>query len=405
MTLEEKIKFEKNMKKELTNARNYAKQGNVLLMEFALDSAKDFAEQGKLDISESVIAVKKIGYVKSLPVELAKARNYAEQGNESDMAVSIDLAKRCAEYVKQDVSEEVTVVKKICYVKALPIKLAEAKEHAEKGDFILMRIYLDLAQSLADQRKVDISDQVEEIKKISDVKKMLLEGNIDKEDIQKELEKELVNARVYAEKGDARSMTGVVNLASKYAEKVGQDISNQVAEIKKIGYAKSLPLELADLRRYVEEGNFGDMICSIWLVKAVSEFLGQDLSEQLAVMEKTGYANSVSYYLAKAKVYAEKGNMAYMFGSLCLAQLHAIPVEQDISKKVDVIKKIGYINGIPVELADARNYAKLGEEALTKQIISNMQYCAETVGQDISKDVEEINSLLNMSAITKSLPN
>ena len=46
------------------------------------------------------------------------------------------------------------------------------------------------------------------------------------------VEKELKAARSYAEQGNASGMSNVLALAQMYAQKVGQDITAQVAEIR-----------------------------------------------------------------------------------------------------------------------------------------------------------------------------
>jgi len=202
---------------------------------------------------------------------------------------------------------------------------------------------------------------------------------------------ELAIARESAEAGKAVSMELDLETAQRYAQEVGVDISAQVAEIKEAGYRASVPVELAIARECTKAGKVVSMEAFLETAQRYAQKVGVDISAQVAEIKKAGYRASVPVELAMAKESAEAGEAFSMELDLEVAQRYAQEVGVDISAQVAEIKEAGYRASVPVQLAIARECVKAG---VMERYLGTAQRYAQEVGVDISAQVAEIRALV-----------
>ncbi|MCX6710119.1 MAG: hypothetical protein NTV63_04190 [Candidatus Woesearchaeota archaeon] len=107
MTLEDKLT------EQLEDARKHAEKGEVCYMNFFLTSAKDHAAGIGKDISAKVAELETIGYTNGIPVELAYAREYAEERDVHGMNFSLILVNDYAAKIGKDMTAEVAEIRAI----------------------------------------------------------------------------------------------------------------------------------------------------------------------------------------------------------------------------------------------------------------------------------------------------
>ncbi len=210
--------------------------------------------------------------------------------------------------------------------------------------------------------------------------------------IDENVEKQLTEARRFADKGNAFVMDNLLRLARGYADKVGLDISEQVAHIEGIGYKAAVPVELAEARGLADEGSAFVMDDLLRSAQRYADKVGLDISEQVAHIEGIGYKAAVPVELAKARGLADKGNAFVMNNFLRSAQRYAQRAGQDISERVAQIEGIGYRLAVPVELEKARQCAGDGYALGMDYFLQLAQGHADKAGKDISEQVLSIRA-------------
>lgn len=115
-----KVGYAKTVPLEIGYAKECAEEGNVIGMEDHLRTAQRHAREAGLDISEQVTGIGKGGYGRAVPLELAAARKYAEKGNEMSMEGCLKFAKKYAKKAGRDISKEVTEITKALVPKNRP---------------------------------------------------------------------------------------------------------------------------------------------------------------------------------------------------------------------------------------------------------------------------------------------
>jgi len=158
MTLDEKVL------ENLAQARHYAERGDASTMNAHLNLATRYAGEVDQDLSAEIKEIEALGYTEAVPVELADARQYAERGDASTMNAHLNLATRYAEKVSQDVSTDREEIETLGYTAAVPVKLADARQYAERGDASPMETNLNLATRYAEKVDLNVSDEMSDIR-------------------------------------------------------------------------------------------------------------------------------------------------------------------------------------------------------------------------------------------------
>ena len=81
------------------------------------------------------------------------------------MNLSLDRAERYSERLSIDISEERKGIENIGYILAVPLTLAEAEGYAEQGDVHFMNLFLDRAEGHSKRLGIDISEERKGIEK------------------------------------------------------------------------------------------------------------------------------------------------------------------------------------------------------------------------------------------------
>lgn len=102
-------------------------------------------------------------------------------------------------------------------------------------------------------------------------------GDLEQEVVQEQL----VNAKNLAKAGARKEMDSALELAGRYAQKAGCDISVQREDIVKICYAVLLPIMLDKARESVGAGDLESMTSAISLAQAYARKTGQGISKQV----------------------------------------------------------------------------------------------------------------------------
>jgi len=111
----------------------------------------------------------------------------------------------------------------------------------------------------------------------------------------------LAIARKYAEIGDIRWI-GYVELIEEDAKKYGINISSKVSKIKEIGYKKTVLSELRLARKYAKLGDVLEMEISIERAQEYAKKCGIDISDQIGEIRKVGYRRAIQKYAEKCGI-------------------------------------------------------------------------------------------------------
>lgn len=148
---------------ELISARTCAEKGDVTIMMVYIGIIERSALKIRADVSEEISKIEAIGYKNALPIELINARTYAEKGNITIMRFCIDIVERCALRLGVDISAEIAEIKAIGYKNAISNGLTDALKYAEKRDYFMMRVCIDIVKQHALKLGVDVSGKIAEI--------------------------------------------------------------------------------------------------------------------------------------------------------------------------------------------------------------------------------------------------
>ena len=157
-------------------------------------------------------------------------------------------------------------------------ELAHARRFAEEGEVAIMEGDLREAQRYAGRTGLDISSQVAEIEGVG---------------YRKAVPVKLARARTWADKGLATAMESCLISANECARRVEQDISSEVSAIEGVGYRNAVPLDLKSAREFADIGKVTTMGNHLRLAQRYANKIGQDISSQVAEIEGVGYRNSV----------------------------------------------------------------------------------------------------------------
>ncbi|MBT3324560.1 hypothetical protein HN681_00125 [archaeon] len=151
---------------------------------------------------------------------------------------------------------------------------------------------------------------------------------------------ELIEARSCADEGNVGLMSYSLIRASQYAKDVGQNVSEQRKEIENLGYKNGIPVALAEAREDAEEGDAEEMEVYLSSASRYAEEIGVDISEQINEIENLGYKNAIPLNLAEARSCAEDGEISNMQIILGMANDYAHKIGQDISTEVTGIEAL-----------------------------------------------------------------
>ncbi|MDP3989631.1 MAG: hypothetical protein Q8Q01_00315 [archaeon] len=152
--------------------------------------------------------------------------------------------------------------------------------------------------------------------------------------------------------------------------------------------------QLSVARTFAERGNVSSMDCVLNYVRACSKRTGENLSNEVKEIEKAGYRAAIPIELLIARYHAETGEIEIAEQILSLVKVYANRTGEDVSDDIKEIEKSGYIAAIPVELSVARYHALDGNSPAAENFISYAMRYARKAGQDISEMVAEIRALI-----------
>lgn len=112
-------------------------------------------------------------------------------------------------------------------------------------------------------------------------------------------------AKKFISKGDELLLEHDLEKARKYASITEQDISLEVAEIEERGYLNLTFIQLLGAQYYAMEGDSVRMEICIKDGKKWAEKIGQDIFQKVAEIEERGYQKAVSVGLIEARARAE----------------------------------------------------------------------------------------------------
>lgn len=193
--------------------------------------------------------------------------------------------------------------------------------------------------------------------------KQELFGKLKEKKLNNKLTERLASAIIEAYNGDDYSMNFDLRHADEQAEHEKADISNLVDRIEKIGHKNAIEPLLEEVRKEAKKSeDYIDIISINRLISKVEEYSresGKDIpKEELSKIKLISYQKEISYKLGRAREFAEEA-MDYRENGSSFEYRFAI-------------KDVNYMED---ELKFAVRYAK-------------------EIGQDVSKEVAEIRSLI-----------
>ncbi|MEI7718845.1 MAG: hypothetical protein WCI72_03170 [archaeon] len=162
-----RLAYTKAVPVQLKNARKYARSGEASIAEACLEYAKIYADHIGVDISTETAEIKIIAYTNTYPVDIKNARKYAEEGEAGIVESCLTRAEQYGNEVGIFLPNELIHIRHLAYTKAVPVQLEKARKYAEKKDMYFTNVCLGNAQMYGARVGIDTSVEATEIRAIA----------------------------------------------------------------------------------------------------------------------------------------------------------------------------------------------------------------------------------------------
>ena len=203
------------------------------------------------------------------------------------------------------------------------------------------------------------------------------------------IDRYVTNARILAQDGLLGPMQKALEFAAMRAQ--GRDVPER-QEIEQICYGVVLGQQLADAKGLAQSGRARDLDAALERAQTSAQKAGEDISEQLA--DIYGDAARAQLALAGKMTQSDEHNPDAFEEALRHAARYAGKKRLDISAHITEIQERGYKVAIPGLLAQAEEFAKRGAvKPMHARLFIATGY-AERTGQDIAARVVQIKALV-----------